>query len=580
MLRRLSANDDRFKPVEFKEGLNIVSADKSRASSETDSRNGSGKSSIIELLHFLLGAKSDRKSFLSKDVLRGIEFQLELDWPSVESGYLNVRRSPSSAGDVYVYPDISGAQLSAEGFRRLSLAEWQRIIERDLFGLVEAQQGVSGRTMLSLYMRRVSSNAFNEPVRTWPQQTLAEASANIAYLLGLDWQLAAKYKALSARESTRRQLAAASKDPVWGRIVGRSSELRGQINEVQSRVRELESQISSFRVVPEYERIQSQADEIDRRIRQTRNEDYVDRMNLADLEAAMGDVVDPDIDYLEDVYSDLGVLLGDSVIRRYDEVRDFHSSVVRNRRAYLESEVDALRERLVSREAERVRLGELQAEMLQTLNEGGALDSLTQLQQAVARERANLETLRSRFDAAQTLEASAAEIKADRAQLEVQVSADLIERNDMIDEIVERFRQYAVRLYGTGRLAYLDIAPTSTHLKIVPHIDSQDSRGIGNMVMFCFDLAVAVTAHKGGRGPNFLVHDSHLFDGVDERQVSRALDLAREVTQLEEMQYIATMNSDDLAKAEGGSFSFGGDIIPPKLTDAYDDGGLFGFRFS
>jgi uncharacterized protein YydD (DUF2326 family) len=26
---------------------------------------------------------------------------------------------------------------------------------------------------------------------------------------------------------------------------------------------------------------------------------------------------------------------------------------------------------------------------------------------------------------------------------------------------------------------------------------------------------------KNGRGPGFLVHDSHLFDGVDERQIAK-----------------------------------------------------------
>src|SRR5690625_5474367 len=70
------------------------------------------------------------------------------------------------------------------------------------------------------------------------------------------------------------------------------------------------------------------------------------------------------------------------------------------------------------------------------------------------------------------------------------------------------------------------------------------------MKMFCFDLTWAVIAHRAGRGPDFLVHDSKIYDGVDERQVARALELAARVTGEEGMQYIVTMNSDDLAKAE------------------------------
>ncbi len=98
--------------------------------------------------------------------------------------------------------------------------------------------------------------------------------------------------------------------------------------------------------------------------------------------------------------------------------------------------------------------------------------------------------------------------------------------------------------------------------------------------MFCFDLTVAVTAYRGHRGPDFLVHDSHLFDGVDERQVGRALELAREVTEEEGMQYVATLNSDDLAKTDAAGFRLEDSVIPPHLTDEYENGGLFGFRFT
>jgi uncharacterized protein YydD (DUF2326 family) len=126
----------------------------------------------------------------------------------------------------------------------------------------------------------------------------------------------------------------------------------------------------------------------------------------------------------------------------------------------------------------------------------------------------------------------------------------------------------------------LDIDPSPTSLKIAPHIDSKDSRGIGNMVIFCFDLTVAVTAHRAGRGPDFLVHDSHLFDGVDERQLARALSLVNEVAEEESMQYLTALNSDELAKVEAQGIDLSASYLSPRLTDSFDDGGLFGFRFS
>ncbi|MGY4767543.1 ABC-three component system protein [Kribbella sp. CWNU-51] len=579
MLRSIKANDDRFKALTFQPGLNILVADKTASSTDTDSRNGAGKSSLIQILHFLLGADAGKRSFLDRPELRRYEFELHLDWPRTQSG-LTVRRAVASPADIILDPDIAGPGPASDGPSRKSLPEWRRLIERDLFGLPDEHPGISGRSMLALYMRRIGSNSFNEAVKTASQQSPAEASANVAYLLGLDWRLAARYRDISAREAMRRQLVQAAKDPIWGRIVGRSAELRGQITVVQQRVSNLEGQIQDFRVVPEFEGLQSQADSIAQRVRLLREEDIVDRRNLQDYERALTDSVDPEVDYLESVYSELGVVLGDSVRRRYEEVEEFHQTVIRNRRMYLESELASVRERIDRRSAERETLGEEQARVLRLLNEGGALEALTALQEILGQERATLEALRHRYEAAVALEASAAEIKAERGKLEAEIRMDLRERDRIITDVNMRFLGYANRLYGENREAYLDIDPTATSLKISPHIDSQDSRGIGNMVIFCFDLAVAVTALRGHRGPDFIVHDSHLFDGVDERQLTRALSLAREVCEEESMQYLTALNSDELSKVRSLGVDLTSNYLEPRLTDSFDDGGLFGCRFA
>ncbi|MEU4117773.1 hypothetical protein AB0F71_25170 [Kitasatospora sp. NPDC028055] len=95
MLRRLSADDARFKTVVFAPGLNLVLADRTNTSATTDSRNSAGKSSIIELVHFLLGARADARSPFAKRPLKSITFQLDLDWPGITQP-LTVRGTSSS----------------------------------------------------------------------------------------------------------------------------------------------------------------------------------------------------------------------------------------------------------------------------------------------------------------------------------------------------------------------------------------------------------------------------------------------------------------------------------------------------
>ncbi|MEU5611302.1 ABC-three component system protein [Streptomyces sparsogenes] len=583
MLQRLSADYPGFKTATFTPGMNLVVADTTAGSADTDSRNSAGKSSLIELIHFMLGSRADKRSLITKKALRNFTFSLLMSWPRVDE--LHVRRSGVRPGVVDITPDITASdepgtlELHLGASRELSAERWTRLIERDLFGLREEHPGVSGRTMLSFLARRVSAHGFNEATRTFSRQAEADATTNLAYMLGLDWQLADGYRRLAARKATRTQLRKAINDPVWGRIVGSPADLRGQITLAQAQVERLQAQIADFQVVPEYERVKAQADGLARRIKQLAQDDVIDQSNLEELRQAVTEAADVEVDYLEPVYQELGVVLNDQVRRRFEEVQTFHQSVVRNRRRFLEAEIADITARLEARRTERARLGEEQSRLLRVLNDGGALEALTALQQALAREQAALEALRHRYEAAQTLEASARQITAQRLQLQQAVTTDLDERAEQTTEATLLFSQYAQRLYGEGREAYLAIEAGPSSLQIRPHIHSDDSRGIGNMVIFCFDLTIAVLAHRHGRGPDFLIHDSHLFDGVDDRQLAAALTLAADVARDEGMQYIATLNGDDLDKAIRRSFDPTPYLREPRLTDALDSGGLFGFRF-
>lgn len=44
-----------FKPLTFHQGLNILLSDKSAVSTDKQTRNSAGKTSFIEIVHFLLG---------------------------------------------------------------------------------------------------------------------------------------------------------------------------------------------------------------------------------------------------------------------------------------------------------------------------------------------------------------------------------------------------------------------------------------------------------------------------------------------------------------------------------------------
>jgi hypothetical protein len=368
------------------------------------------------------------RSLATNRALRRITFSLAMDWPWQDDP-LEVRRRGDSPKVVSLSRDVSGVPadtLFTDGQDvELSVEQWNRVIERDLFGLEGDHPGVSGRTLLSFLIRRVSAHGFNEPTRTFSRQAAAEASSNLAYLLGLDWQLVNGYRELNARKATRDQLRKAVNDPVWGRIVGSTADLRGQITLAEAQVERLRAQVAACQVVPEYERLKERADQVSRRIKQLAQDDVIDQHNLEELQGAVTETTDVEVSYLEPAYHELGVILNDQVRRRFEDVKAFHHSVVRNRRRFLEEEIQELTDRLAARRQERADLGEDQARLLRELAEGGALEALTALQTALGREEAALGALRHRFDAAQALEASARQITAKSLELQQAVDLDL-----------------------------------------------------------------------------------------------------------------------------------------------------------
>jgi len=99
------------------------------------------------------------------------------------------------------------------------------------------------------------------------------------------------------------------------------------------------------------------------------------------------------------------------------------------------------------------------------------------------------------------------------------------------------------------------------------------------MRIFCFDMMLMLLSLERDRSPGFLVHDSHLFDGVDERQVGKALAVGAELAAKHGFQYVVTMNTDSVPKEVPAGFKLEDYVLNVRLTDASEDGGLFGFRF-
>ena len=78
MIHSVAANQRSFHRVEFTTGLNVILADRSEASTEKDTRNGLGKSTLIDIIDFCLGSRATNGRGLLIAPLRDWVFTVEL----------------------------------------------------------------------------------------------------------------------------------------------------------------------------------------------------------------------------------------------------------------------------------------------------------------------------------------------------------------------------------------------------------------------------------------------------------------------------------------------------------------------
>lgn len=340
---------------------------------------------------------------------------------------------------------------------------------------------------------------------------------------------------------------------------------------------ELKQQIKTFRVYPQYRELEEDADRLTQELNTLANGNTVDTAAVRDLEAALHIESPPSLENLEAVYKEAGITLPSIALKRFDEVQSFHESVVRNREYYLNDELTVIQERVKSRERQKEKLDRHRAEIMTILESHGALEQYSQLQGERGKQEAEVAALQQRFESAEQLEGTKNQLKIDRNRLVLRLLHDFRTQSQRLDEAIVGFEKTSTQLYESAGSMTVDTSDNGPVFEFP--MQGASSKGIKSMQIFCFDMMMMRLCAQRHIGPGFLIHDSHLFDGVDGRQVVSALQIGAKTAEELGFQYIVTMNEDDVFKEKIKSFSQKNYILPVKLTDANDTGGLFGCRF-
>lgn len=587
MIHRVFSTLSTFKELTLHPGLNILLADRAPTATERQTRNGSGKTSFIELVHFVLGADCPPKSLFRSQPLVSSDFGIEFDLAGQTT---RARRSGSAPSRVFLDRYDASQWLLTPSIARntgqafLSTSAWREVLGGIFFRLGTAGASSDGerflpsfRSLFSYFARRELSGGFLRPFKHSELQQLWNQQVCLCFLLGVDATIPQQLQTVREREKALAELRKAGAQGTLGPAIGSVAELRTQLAVQEGQSNELRQRVDSFEVLPQYRELEAEASGLARQIGTLADGNTIDLRFINELQAALADEAAPSEQDLQALYSEIGLILPDRVLRRFNEVRAFHESVIANRRLYLSGELAAAQARLDNREREKQAADERRRQIMAILHSGGALDQFLALQREVSRIEAGTEIVRQRLVTAEHIEGTRAQLDIERNHLFLRMQQDFHEQREQLNAAIRAFQNASNALYDEAGSLVIDAGDNGPTFDV--NIHGAQSRGISNMQVFCFDMMLMRLCASQGIGPGFLIHDSHLFDGVDTRQTARALQVGAETANELGFQYIVTMNSDLMPRDFPDNFSVEPYVLPVRLTDATDDGRLFGIRF-
>ncbi len=578
----VKSDKDTFKEVILEPGFNVILAERTKESSSKDSRNGLGKSSLIHIIRFCLGSGINKT--LESEKLSDWTFTVDIE---LAGKNYSISRNTGNKSKIIIDGDCSEWPIKPEvdsfgNTRRqiMSAADWVKVLGKLSFDMDFSYPDFSYvptfGSCRAYFVRNSEEGGMLDPFKQRGNQLEWDKQINNAFLLGLDWTYASKWQVLKDRKKIINQLKNEAQSGMLKDMEGSIGELEAKKIRLENEITKQTEQLKNFNVHPQYQGIERETNDITVKIHDLSNDNISDKSLLDYYESSFEEERDVDVNIVNKVYEEAGVVLPDGVKKRLEDVKEFHKKVIVNRKDFLVSEITRLKENLNKRNEEKLTLCERRKELFEILNSHKALDEYTKMQQYALKLTSEFNDISKRIDNLKKFEQGKSALKIDLELVQQEARVSLDERSEIKNKAINQFNANSEILYESPGNLSIDVSSNGYEFGVT--IEREGSHGIKNMKILCYDLMLSqLWADKGMSFP--LIHDSVLFADVDERQVALALELAAKEAESRGFQYICTLNSDIIPYSD---FSTGFDIkkfVRKTFTDSSEDGGLFGIRF-
>lgn len=526
----LTANKETFHPVYFHDGINIIVGKQVTPTNKNDGNtyNGVGKSLILHLIHFCLGA---RKISSFEEKIPDWEFTLNF---IIDNKNYYCKRSTNKQTTI---------EFNGECLKPVKLQEQ---LLKLCFGLTQTPKNMTWNTLFSRFLRRYRSSyvTFDAYV---PKETDYIKILNNCYLLGISTQLIVEKNELREQQAKASATEKAIKeDPLFRQYYLEKNDVELDKTDLEYRIKKLEKEISDFKVSENYHEIKTEADEKSYQKRELENKRVLINNYIRNIENSEKETEDINLEKVIKVYKAAQVEIPEMVKKSLVEVTNFHKELLNSRNVRLSKELFRQKKLLKEVDNQIITIGERMDVLLEYLNTHGALDEYVSLTKELNDLKNEIARINEYQHILKTYHDSQLDIKISMMDKDKEADLYLEENNKHLDNLKEKFQEYAKCFYPnkkSGLVIKNKTGDNKLRYTIEARIEDDSSDGVNEVRMFCFDWLLLNCKVSKIR---FIAHDSRLYANMDPRQREALFEIVYEGCKNEGLQYICSINEDAL----------------------------------
>lgn len=594
LLAIYSNDDEKFPPIKFHEGLNVIFAKVKDPGKKGKDSHNLGKTFLIQVIDFVLLTTVKASHPFKTSAAAFDPFVFFLDVETNQSKRITIRRPVEvvdrKAVSIHIHDSyesnfklVTDQVIKQWTYKDLPLQTAKRKLD-EILDLSVLNNAYDYRKGLGYVLRRQSD--YNEEFRLERFKVGKDKNWKpfTASLLGFTHDILREKYDLDAEITMQLKSAKEAKKEAKSEEY---NELKGKILLEEDSINKLTKQIDEFSFKDIEERLsETTVKDIEQQTAKYNIERYKINRELVTIDKSLEAKLTFDIQKIKKVLAETRVALSNELVKGYEELLEFNRKLSQGRLERLKERKSNLLEERGFIEKELSKLDIERRKAMSLLQDEETLNKFRSLQNIVREHQQRLHSLKERLwhlDRAAQFQVKAEAAKEKQVKLIAKIKEEVHNDSDIFSAIRQQFSDFVEAILNVKALLsvnYNDHGNLDFKIKTLDKEDldkeTSEAKGTSYKKLLCaaFDLTI-LSVYSERSYYRFVYHDG-IFEGLDNRKKVNLLELIRSVCSRDGLQYILTVIDADLPRDEKDQkLLFSQVEIVRELHDQGEEGRLF-----